>query len=109
VSEFASFLKMAIDFLPEKEKEDLLLYFKEWSEISPGKFEEYLNEIIEIEYAHYDIHKAFKTAEEFCNVITDLFRKLSELDLIGKRKADKNMVVREINTKQQRKGFKMID
>jgi len=108
IVQFANHLKLAIDFLPEKEKEDILLYYKEWSDIAPGKFEELLNSIIDIEYSHTNIADSIETVSDFTKIIADLFKKLSELELIGKRRGDKDMVVREINPKQSKK-FKMLD
>lgn len=108
ISCFANQLKMSIDFLPEKEKEDMLLYFKEWSDVSPAKFEEFLNYMIHLDYNHQEISESFDTVLEFTTFISELLKRLSELDLIGKRKTDKNMVVRETGTKAK-KGFRMID
>jgi len=108
IVQLANHLKLAIDLLPEKEKEDLLLYFKEWSNIAPGKFDEILSSIIEIDYNHQDVAASFEPISVFTSLIADLFKKLSELDLIGKKRGDKDMFVREINQKQNKK-FKIID
>ena len=104
----ASHIKLALDFLPEKEKEDISSYFTEWNGISPSKFDELLNTVIELNYNHLLISDSFELIVEFTEIISDLFKRLSELDLIGKRKADKNMVVREIGPKQTKK-FRLID
>ena len=108
VVQIANHLTLSIDLLPEKEKEDLLLYFKEWSDVAPGKFDEFLTTVIEIDYNHQNLALVFEQVSEFTGFISELFKKLSELDLIGKKRGDKNMFVREINPKQTKK-FKIID
>jgi hypothetical protein len=112
VVQLANHFKMALDFLPEKEKEDLQLYFKEWNEISPGKFDEILAAVIETDYDHENILECLKPLIEFTELTADLFEKLNDLELIGRRK-EKDIFVREIqgNTKQgpKKKGFSMLD
>ena len=112
VVQLANHFKMALDFLPEKEKEDLQLYFKEWNEISPGKFDEILAEVIETDYDHESIMECFKSLSEFTELTADLFEKLNDLELIGRRK-EKDIFVREIQSggKQgpKKKGFSMLD
>ncbi len=103
--------KMALDFLPEKEKEDLQLYFKEWIEISPGKFDEMLAAVIEVDYHHENISQTIVPLMEFLSVSADLFKKLDELELIGRRK-ESNAFVREISGNQstpKKKGFSLLD
>ena len=84
------------------------MYFKEWSDVAPGKFDEFLTTVIEIDYTHQNLALVFEQVSEFTGFISELFKKLSELDLIGKKRGDKNMFVREINPKQTKK-FKIID
>jgi hypothetical protein len=104
--------KMALDFLPEKEKEDLQLYFKEWIEISPGKFDEMLASVIEVDYDHEDINSSLLPLIDFLGITANLFERLDELELIG-RKPDKNIFVREISGNQsagsKKKGFSLLD
>lgn len=108
----ANQFKMALDFLPEKEKEDLQLYFKEWVEISPGKFDELLSSVIEVDYDHENISDCLTILSEFLSVTADLFQKLDDLELIGRRK-ESNAFVREISGNQaagpKKKGFSLLD
>jgi len=108
ITNVANHIKLALDFLPEKEKEDISSYFTEWNGISPSKFDELLVAVIDLNYNHLMINDSFELIAEFTEIISELFKKMSELDLIGKRKADKNMVVREIGPKQTKK-FRLID
>jgi hypothetical protein len=108
----ANQFKMALDFLPEKEKEDLQLYFKEWTEISPGRFDEMLAAVIEVDYDHENISDSMKPIIDFLKVSADLFQRLDELELIGRRK-ENNAFVREISGNQnngpKKKGFSLLD
>jgi hypothetical protein len=104
----ANNLKFAIDFLHEKEKEDILNYFKEWSELSPGRIDEILTAMIEVDYDHHNIADSVDIGLEFIQEISDLFKRISELDIIGKRRGDKIMAVRESSPKPQKK-FKLLD
>lgn len=108
LNEIAFTLKLAVEFLPAKEKEELLLYLKEWNEVSPGEFDELLNNAINIKYNHTDIFVSLSIIEDLLEFLSPTFKKLSELDLIGKRKADKDFVVRETNVKAK-KSFRLID
>lgn len=108
IVQLANHIKLAIDSMHEKEKEDMLLYFKEWNEISPGKFEEMLKAIMEIDYNHHEIAETIEPLVEFAESIASLLERLDNLELIGKRKGDKNMIVRETNTGQKKK-FNIID
>lgn len=108
----ANQFKLALDCLPEKEKEDLLTYFKEWIEISPGKFDEMLAAVIEVDYDHEDIKGTLEPCLEFMQITATLFERLDELELIGRR-PDKNIFVREITGTQssgpKKKGFSLLD
>jgi hypothetical protein len=108
INEITFILKLAIDFLPAKEKEDLLLYLKEWNEVAPSEFEELLNNVINLSYNHEDISSSMEIIEALLEFLAPTFKRLSELDLIGKRKSDKNLVVRETSVKAK-KGFRLID
>lgn len=108
INEITFTLKLAIDFLPAKEKEDLLLYLKEWNEVSPSEFEVLLNNVINLRYSHEDISASIEIIEDLLEFLSPTFKRLSELDLIGKRKSDKNLVVKETSVKAK-KGFRLID
>lgn len=108
ICQISNNLKFAIDFLFEKEKEDVLNYFKEWSELSPAKFDEILTEMIEIDYDHHNISSSIDVALEFVQTISELFKKISELEIIGTKRGDRTMAVRETAPKTQKK-FKLLD
>ena len=80
------------------QKEDMLKYFYEWSDIKPGTFEEIITHTLEISYDHSDIRSSMVQAEIFLQNFSDLWSKLSNLQYIGQHK--ENIVISERTTKQ---------
>jgi len=100
----------AIKFIDPKEREELLKYFYEWKDVTPGNFEELLSRTIELVYDHKKINEAMKTVSDFLNVLVALWNKLSTLEYIGQRK--ENIVVAEQQVVQQvqaRKTWTLLD
>lgn len=85
----------ALSYLEKNEKEDLMQYFYEWSDINPGVFESLLNDAIDIEYNHLDMQSAFFSIENFLKAWSELWQMLSSLDYIGRHK--ENIVIGERN------------
>jgi hypothetical protein len=107
VVKLANYLKLELDFMPEKEKEEMLLYFKEWNDISPAAFEELLANCIELEYNHYQIQESFVPLIQFATKWKELLEKLNELELIGRRK-EKDIFVGKVY-QEKKKGFSLLD
>lgn len=100
----------AIKLIASNEREELLKYFYEWKDVTPGNFEELLSRTIEIVYDHKKIAESFQTVNEFMNVLVGLWNKLSGLEYIGQRK--ENIVVAEQQVVQQvqaRKTWTLLD
>jgi hypothetical protein len=76
-----------------KEKEEVLTYFYEWRDVTPGNFEEVLTKTMDIAYSHYRIQEAMEQVRVFLEVLSALWRKLASLEFIGQRK--ENIVVAE--------------
>lgn len=89
-----------LNFLEKTEKEDLMQYFYEWSDINPVVFESLLNETIDIEYEHGDLQSAFFVIEKFLKAWSDLWQMLASLDYIGRHKD--NIVIGERNHSESR-------
>lgn len=83
----------SLNFLEKTEKEDLMQYFYEWSDISPVAFESLMNEAIDIEYEHTDLQSAFFIIEKFLKALSELWQMLVSLDYIGRHKD--NIVIGE--------------
>lgn len=112
VVQLANEIKLTLDFMPEKEKEEMLNYFKEQSQFSSAAFYELLEAAIDLDYRHNDIYDSFVPLINLLEKLTDVFERLSQLDLIGSRKS-KDFIVRELdvndNKPAKKKGFNLLD
>lgn len=112
VVQLANEIKLTLDFMPEKEKEEMLNYFKEWNQISPAAFVELVGLVIDLDYDHNNIYESFVPVLNLLARLSELFEKLSQLDLIGSRK-QKDIFVRELDVNEgkpaKKKGFNLLD
>ena len=76
----------AIDCQTDREREELLGYFAEWSEVTPGLIDNQLKEFSQLKYNHADVLSSLLAVEAFMRLMADLLLKLSQLEYIGKRK-----------------------
>ncbi|MCX2431917.1 hypothetical protein [Pedobacter sp. GR22-10] len=109
-SSLAHIFFTAIKLIDSKEREELLKYFYEWKDVTPGNFEELLAKTIEIVYDHKQINQSMVTINDFLSVLVALWNKLSGLEYIGQRK--ENIVVAEQQVVQQvqaRKTWTLLD
>lgn len=88
-----------IKLIESREREEMLKYFYEWRDVTPGNFEELLARTIELVYDHQDIYASMSMVEEFLRVMVALWNKLGMLEYIGQRK--ENIVVAEQQVVQQ--------
>lgn len=100
----------AIQYMSKKEKEEMLKYFYEWGDITPGNFTEILTDTLEVVYNHHDIRSMMELVSNFLSVFATLWIKLSSLEYIGQHK--ENIVVAEkkkqvITTTKQ--GWTIVD
>ena len=84
---------VSLNFLKSNEKEELLKYFYEWSDITPGSFEETLANTLEMLYEHDKIRSTMVQIDSFMTILSELWIKLSQLDYIGQHK--ENIIVSE--------------
>jgi len=109
-SSLAHIFFTAIKLIDPREREELLKYFYEWKDVTPGNFEELLAKTIELVYDHKQINNSMLMANEFMTVLVALWNKLSGLEYIGQRK--ENIVVAEQQVVQQvqaRKTWTLLD
>ncbi len=90
----ARVIKNSIDVYVGTGKEELLNYLSDWCDLNQGAFENVLIQMIDLEYQHTDINKALFNVSSFTKLMMSLFKKLNELDYIGK-KSDSNIFVKE--------------
>lgn len=109
-SSLAHIFFTAIKLIDPREREELLKYFYEWKDVTPGNFEELLSKTIELVYDHKQINSSMSIVREFLNVLVALWNKLSGLEYIGQRK--ENIVVAEQQVVQQvqaKKTWTLLD
>ena len=76
------------------DREELLNYIEDWSNLKQGEFEELIAQTIEFKYDHDDINKSINHLAPFVNAISKICNTLSNLDFIGKKK-DRQIFVKE--------------
>jgi hypothetical protein len=86
-------LQSSLNLLVDKDKEELLAYFGEWSDLTASTIEGQLNNLLNAPYNHADVAPLFEQTEAFFNIISVLFNKLSQLEFIGKRKGQNVFIV----------------
>ncbi len=87
-------IKSSLDIYIGTGKEDLLNYLTDWCDLNQGAFENVLIDMIDLEYVHTDINASLYKISSFTRLMLSLFKKLNELDYIGK-KSDSNIFVKE--------------
>lgn len=94
LSGLARAIKSSMDVYVGTGKEELLNYLTNWCDLNQGAFENVLVEMLEIKYEHTDINASLMIVSDFSKLMLSLFKKLSELDYIGK-KSDTGIFVKE--------------
>ena len=90
----ARVIKSSLDVYVGTGKEDFLNYLTDWCDLNQGAFENVLVETIDLEYVHTDINASLLKVSAFTKLMLSLFKKLNELDYIGK-KQDSGIFVKE--------------
>ena len=90
----ARVIKSALDVFIGTGKEELLNYLTDWCDLNQGAFENVLIDMIELEYVHTNINESLYKTSAFTRLMLSLYKKLNELDYIGK-KSDSNIFVKE--------------
>jgi len=109
-AQLAHTLYNALDILPAKEKEEMLNYCYEWSEIAPHVLLNQLSGIIEINYDHHKNGEYVLSINALLQSLFAIWGKLSSLEFIGQHK--ENIVVTEQVTTQvikDKKGWSVLD
>ncbi len=104
-------VKVSINCLKDKDKEEVLNYFKEWTDLTPAQFMGMLDEVIDVEYNHNDCYDSLTKVDYMLSILASLLNKLNSLELIGRRK-ERDIFVREKEIEKKsdkKKGFSMLD
>jgi hypothetical protein len=78
--------RASIGCLTDREREELLGYFAEWSEVTPGVIDSQIQALTQLSYNHLDVAPLLAAVDEFIRLLAGLLDKLSQLEYIGKRK-----------------------
>lgn len=103
-SNLAHIYYVSLSFMSITEKEELLNYFHEWSEISPGIFEKKIAEVLEMQYDHNNIDHSMKLIYDFLDIQAQLWTRLSLLEYIGQHKENIIVSDKRLIDKNSQKG-----
>ncbi len=107
----ANYLSSELAIMEDKERENLLQYYYEWTDVKPSVFETAIGNVIDLKYDHLEINNMVEKTDFFIAIIDTLWRKLSELEYIGQRKD--NIVISEekktIRDNSQDRSWSIID
>ena len=78
--------KTSLDSLTEGEREELLKYFEQWSETLPATLLGALQGVVTLAYNHQQVHEHLRQQQQLWQLISAIFRQLSQLEYIGKNK-----------------------
>lgn len=100
-----------LNFINKSDKEELLKYFYEWSDVTPGSFEELLVNTLSIMYEHNNIRMVMLQVNAFLRVMSELWLKMSTLEYIGQHKENIVVSERAYQSEQPRRkgGWSVID
>ncbi|MER3498859.1 MAG: hypothetical protein C4308_09625 [Chitinophagaceae bacterium] len=77
------------------DKEEVINYFSEWTDMVQGNIERQLNQALQAPYEHYDLQKTFGTIFQAYSTYQQIFEKLVQLEYIGKHKGDSKIYIEQ--------------
>jgi hypothetical protein len=86
VAGFARLSKNVLDFFNGSGKEEFINYCTEWCDSSQAELEESITTLANHNYDHLDIQDSLQKIRVFTKRVTTLFKNLSHLEYIGKKK-----------------------
>ena len=79
-------LQIAIQSTPDREREAMFNYIKNWTPVTPVQWETAIQEMLDIPYEHADCQPVMATFLRLNECLTKLFTKLSDLNYLEKSK-----------------------
>lgn len=98
----ANKLSICFSIMDDKEKEQLLQYYYQWTDVKPTVFLDTITNTVNLKYNHMEIAEAFTQLNQFMAVLERVFKKMSELEYIGQPKD--NIVINEDAVFQENKN-----
>lgn len=113
---FAYVFRFTLERMPPKDKEELLTYFSEWTDMTVAQINERISVMIRSEYDHDDIMQSLSRAEDLMTTIHTIFTRLHSLDFIGKKKGGgafvtelpADQVTQDVKPQEQKKGWSFL-
>ncbi|MCD8193718.1 MAG: type VI secretion system baseplate subunit TssK [Tannerellaceae bacterium] len=110
-SSLAHICYVSLNYISKKKREEMLQYYYEWSDVTPGSFMELISAMTELRYDHLNIRVIMEQIGYFLEVFSALWIKLSSLEYIGQHK--ENIVVAEkiqvVDQGPRKSGWTIID
>jgi hypothetical protein len=79
-------VKTSLDMLTEAEREELLKYCEQWSEMAPAAVLGALQAAVTLTYDHQRVHEHLQQQQHLWQLLGLIFRQLSQLEYIGKNR-----------------------
>ncbi|MBS1948755.1 MAG: hypothetical protein JST47_13410 [Bacteroidetes bacterium] len=89
------FINTLLVCYPEKEREEMLNYFAEWTDVQAGSIDLATAKSLQLQYNHFDIQQVFSEINQIHQLYIQIFQKLSMLDFIGKKKGQNIFVIEQ--------------
>lgn len=83
INELANKLASALQTISETEREELLQYYYEWTDITPSDFMRDMENVVSLKYNHTEIIDSLNVSGAFITLLRKMFHKMSELEYIG--------------------------
>jgi predicted component of type VI protein secretion system len=112
LSSFANSVFTSLHCMHPEEKEELLKYLYEWTEITPNDFEQALLSALSITYDHSDIAESVNTLRNFLRTVEVIWTRLNALEFIGQRKENIVVTKQTVQTQvaeQPKKRWSILD
>ena len=79
----------------EKDREEMLNYFAEWTDAQAGTLENQTLSVLQLSYSHYEISTVLNEIYQSYLTYIQIFQKLSQLEFIGKKKGQGIFVIEQ--------------
>ena len=89
------FVHTVLQCFAEKDREEMLNYFAEWTETAAGALENQTLRVLQLQYNHYDAGSLLDEIHRCYLAYVLIFQKLAQLDFIGKKKGQGIFVIEQ--------------
>jgi hypothetical protein len=79
----------------EKDREEMLNYFAEWTETPAGTLENHTLRVLQLNYNHYEVGSLLSEIYRSYQAYVQIFQKLAQLEFIGKKKGQGIFVIEQ--------------